>query len=137
MNFEIDNSPAESDIRYIFDELIRFNRNFIEMDTRIPLAIWCKDDDGNTIGGITGSTFGKWLEIKYLWVEQTQRGNHIGTELLKKIEAVGESRGCCHVLVDTYDFQARPFYEKYGFKRVLTLDEYPLKGKRHYLVKTY
>lgn len=135
MNFAIDNSPDESDIRRILDEIIRFNRNYIEIDERTPLAIWCTGDDGKTIGGITGGTFGKWLEIKYLWVEQSQRGKRIGTELLGKIESVGKSRGCCYILVDTYDFQARPFYEKNGFESVLTLDEYPISGKRHYLIK--
>ena len=135
MKFEIDNAPVESDIKEILDQLIRFNRDYLEIDKREPLAVWCKDDDGRKIGGITGVTFGKWLEIKYLWVEQAQRGSRIGTELLKKIESAGKTRGCRYILLDTFEFQAKPFYEKNGFENVLTIDEYPLAGKRHYLVK--
>lgn len=135
MKFEIDNSPADFDIKEIIEQLIQFNRQYIESDKREPLAIWCRDEAGKKIAGITGNTFGKWLEIKYLWVDQSMRGQRVGTEILERMIAAGKSRGCSHFLVDTYDFQARPFYEKNGFENVFTLDEYPLTGKRHYLVK--
>lgn len=135
MNLEIDDSPSESDIQFLLSQLAEFNKKYIEVKTRVPLAIWCKNEKQEVIGGATGNTFGKWLEIKYLWVEESQRKNKVGTTIIQKIEEVAKARGCCYVFVDTYDFQAKPFYLKNGYTEAFVLSEYPLTGKRYYLTK--
>ena len=86
MEFEIDNSPNDSDIQEILDQLSEFNLKHIEVDRRVPIAIWCKDSKGAKIAGITGNTFGQWLEIKYLWVNESYRQNKVGTTGVPKSE---------------------------------------------------
>ena len=43
--------------------------------------------------------------------------------------------GCDHIHLDTFDFQARDFYEKNGFQIFGAIEDYPVGHKRYYLVK--
>ena len=56
-------------------------------------------------------------------------------ELLKRAEQAASDRGCKYVFLDTFSFQAPEFYKKMGYKEVFVREEYPVTGKRHYLVK--
>jgi GNAT superfamily N-acetyltransferase len=49
-------------------------------------------------------------------------------------EEEGRRRGCTAVWLDTFEFQARPFYEKLGYSNFGTLD-YPAGFKRFFLQK--
>ena len=44
------------------------------------------------------------------------------------------TRGCRHAYLDTFDFQARPFYEKQGYAAFGVQDDYP-PGHRRYFVE--
>ena len=78
---------------------------------------------------------GEWLEIEYLWVDEKLRGQEIGSTLLRKAEEEAIQRGCKHVFLNTFSFQAPEFYPKYGYKEVFTLEHYPVTGKKHFFVK--
>lgn len=47
---------------------------------------------------------------------------------LKKAEETAKERGCKYAFLDTFSFQAPMYYEKYGYKEVLALEEYPVAG---------
>ncbi|EKA1352318.1 N-acetyltransferase, partial [Salmonella enterica] len=48
----------------------------------------------------------------------------------------GLRKGCVHGLVDTFSFQALPFYEKQGYILQMSLPDFPKVGsQRHYLIK--
>jgi predicted GNAT family acetyltransferase len=49
-----------------------------------------------------------------LWVSKNQRKKGIGTRLLKKVEQEGISKGATICFLETFDFQAKGFYEKMG-----------------------
>ena len=44
-------------------------------------------------------------------------------------------RGCIGVYLDTYSFQARPFYERHGYAVVGVLPDMPPGGAMYYLAK--
>ena len=50
-------------------------------------------------------------------------------------EAIARADGCVGVWLDTYEFQARGFYEKLGFDLFGTLDDHPIGQKRFFLRK--
>lgn len=52
-----------------------------------------------------------------------------------RAEDEGRLRGCIGVYLDTFDFQARPFYEKLGFTVFGTLEDYPPGHRRFFLKK--
>lgn len=135
MYYETDKSPNDTDVDLLLSNLVAYNKTHLEAIRRIPLAVWCKDENDTIIGGVIGNTFGKWLEINYLWVGEVERHKGIGTSVLQRIEKAALKRNCQYAFVDTYNFQARPFYINNGYEEVFTLNEYPVSGKRFYFTK--
>ena len=91
--------------------------------------------DGVVVGGIDGLVFGGWLYVKLLWVEASLRGRGHGTRLLRRMEEEAVRLGCTHAHLDTYSFEARPFYEKNGYEVFATLDDFPPGHQKHFLRK--
>lgn len=87
------------------------------------------------MAGLIGETHGNWLTVKYLWVSEDLRGQHIGTDILEQAENIARERGCHDCFLDTFSFQAPQFYKKLGYTEVFTLEDYPITGKRHYFTK--
>jgi GNAT superfamily N-acetyltransferase len=135
MNFNITDLILEEDKDAIFQELIKYNLARIETKDVKEVGIFLEDESGRKTAGLIGDTHGNWLEIEYLWVNEVNRGQNIGTELMNKAEAIAKERGCKYVFLNTFSFQAPQFYEKLGYKEVFALNEYPLTGKRYYYTK--
>jgi GNAT superfamily N-acetyltransferase len=91
--------------------------------------------DGAVLGGLLGETNAGWLFIKALWVEESRRGQGHGTRLLAAAEGEARRRNCLGVYLDTYGFQARPFYERAGYRVFGELPDHPPGGVKYYLAK--
>ncbi len=136
MKFDITTEPTKEDVQDILNGLIQFNLSKIKKKvTKTELACFSYKENGEKSGGIVGKVMANWLEIKYLWVDETLTKQGIGSELLTRMERAAIDLGCEFSLVDTFSFQARPFYEKNGYVCQLTLDNYLVTHERHYLVK--
>jgi GNAT superfamily N-acetyltransferase len=135
INIRITNDGNEQDINDIFNMLKAFNLSNREESQNVPIGIFYEDDNGKKLAGITGETFGNWLCIHYLFVEERLRKEGIGSELLLAAEREAKERGCKYAFVDTFSFQAPKFYIKHGYKEVFTLNDYPYTGKRYYYTK--
>ncbi len=127
--------PIDTDIEFLKNALIETNQKFVGSHLRKALAIFVEDEKGVRIGGISGQTYGKWLSIDYLWVAEQARGLKLGSHLLVSMEEAAKERGCCNAQLDTFSFQARPFYEKHGYQLQMTLLDYPETHERFYLTK--
>jgi len=127
--------PSEGDKQEIYDELLKYNLKYLENSQVQELGIFLENEEGEKVAGLIGKTHGNWLTIDYLWVHESLRGNDIGSEIINKAEVESKSRGCKYAFLNTFDFQAEGFYIKLGYKKVFSLDEYPVTGKRHYFVK--
>lgn len=100
----------------------------------IPLDLYAYDDDGALVGGIVAATWGGWLAIDLLWIREDQRGTGLGSNLLRQIEERARSeRDCIGVRLDTWGFQAKPFYEKQGYEVFGVLEDHP-PGETEYLL---
>ena len=116
--------------------LIRsYNRSKREAAESEPLNLYIEDEQGELMAGLVAETFGNWLEIEYLFVKESLRGQGIGSQLLQRAESEAKKRNCRYVFVNTYQFQAPAFYQKYGYQEVFTLKDYPCTGQRHYYQK--
>ena len=100
-----------------------------------PARIFMWNRDGEIMGGLTGTMFGGWLYISLLWIEKSLRGNGYGTKLMRMAEKEAAKAGCKYVHLDTYSFEARPFYEKLGYELFAKLDDYPLGYCKYFLKK--
>jgi len=90
-----------------------------------PLDILIKNEAGEILGGLISSTYWGWLEVNVLWISEGLRRLGHGCALLRMAEAEARARNCLHVMLTTYSFQARGFYEKEGYRVVGEMAGYP------------
>ncbi len=93
------------------------------------------DDAGAIIGGLHARTGRGWMFIHLLGLPEQARGQRVGTRLMDLAEAEARRLGCLGVYLDTFSFQARPFYEKRGYAVFATIDDYPRGHQRFFLSK--
>jgi GNAT superfamily N-acetyltransferase len=100
-----------------------------------PVAILLKDEYSEILCGVLGHIWGKWLRITILWLAEPVRRQGYGSQLLLAAEDYARERGCRHVQLSTFSFQARPFYEKLGYEVFATLEDCPVGRCGYFLRK--
>lgn len=135
MKFEITDLIKEKDEKMVFEGLLKFNQEHFEDTNFRDLGIYMHDEAGKIVAGLIGDTHGNWLSVKYLWVSEELRGQHIGSKILRQAEETARERGCKFAFLDTFSFQAPMFYKKYGYREAFVLEDYPITGKRYYFTK--
>ncbi len=135
MDIEVLEQPDQSLIDFLSHKIREFNWENWEVSERLPLAVQVKDDDGNLIAGAGARTFGDWLLLDTLWVSETLRGQDVGSKILQAVEEAGRARGCKKCMLETLNFQAKPFYEKFGYQVVWTQENYPKTGCQYFMIK--
>ena len=137
MQLSITDTITEHEQEELLQGLRVYNSQFISFSrVASDIAVYARDEGGKMRGGLIGNRQGEWLNIKYLWVSDEKRGSGLGRQLMQAAEGEAKRQGCRHALVDTFSFQARPFYEKQGYELTMTLDDFPYPGiQRHYMSK--
>lgn len=113
-----------------------YNQSQGQSSPRQSIALAAYGPDGELIGALDGYLFFDWLTVSRLWVAPGQRGSGIGRRLLLQAEAHAKERGCVGSTLSTYDFQARPFYEKLGYQVFGILPDNPKGHDRFFMRKT-
>lgn len=72
-------------------------------------------DNDKLIGGAIGFIQYNWYFLDLLYIDEEYRGQNIGTSLIKQIEAFAKKENLTGVRMETWDFQAKDFYEKLGY----------------------
>ena len=85
------------------------------------LACFARLEGGTVVGGAIGRTWGECCELQRLWVHPTHRRAGLGTRLVRQFEEAAVARGCSVFYLDTFSFQARPFYERLGYEAKLEI----------------
>jgi len=133
----IPEAPSDMDRDAVIAPLRAYNiREAGDPDIR-PVAILLVDEDGHKVGGLWGRTGYDWLFVELLAVPEAYRGGRFGTALMQEAERVARERKCIGIWLDTYDFQARGFYEKLGFAVFGTLEDHPVGHCRFFLRKRF
>ena len=74
--------------------------------------------------------------IDHFWFSEQVRSKGLGQTLLKRTEEIAIEKGAVKALLTTFDFQARTFYEKYGYKVVGKIENYPPGSTFYTMVKS-
>lgn len=135
MEFRITEQVERTDEEEVLEGLMAYNRPHFADAVFKELGIYLEDGQGKKTAGLVGFTHGNWLHIKYLWVSEALRGQGIGSRILRTAEKTARERGCRFSFLDTFQFQAPRFYERYGYRQVFVLEECPRTGKHYYMVK--
>lgn len=131
--FNPDMGGAEA--KFVRERLDLYNVGQTGVSAWYPVQFFVKSARGETLGGVMGAIWGGWLQVGFLWVDDTVRGQDWGTRLMDHAEAYAREHGCHSVLLDTHSFQARPFYEGRGYEVFGTLDDFPKGHKKFFLRK--
>ena len=118
---------AGSNITYseFMDRLVQLEGDFKRVCASFGLkpAPWNSDDEV--------------VYIDTLWVDSKYRGKGLGAKLLAEIEKTAKAKGCYLIHLDTFDFQAKEFYEKQGYEVFGVLEDCPKCHCRYYLKKAF
>ena len=90
------------------------------------------DGEGSIIGGCL-VLIDRWksAELDTLWVEEKYRRQGLGSALIREAERAARDKGVYRMTLGTFDFQARPLYEKHGYTVCGLLPDCP-KEHEHY-----
>src|SRR5262245_9554703 len=108
----LEDQPSPEDVREVNEAIIAYNTDQIGDHWKGRLTIFARDEQGRIMGGIYGFADRGWLRVEILVVKAEWRGRGLGAQLLAAAEEEGRRRGCQDAWLDTFSFQALPFYEK-------------------------
>lgn len=131
---------TNEDKEYLVEKLVDYNLSkvqanqselFIDLSRKI-------EKDGKIIAGIIARMY-CWnvVYIDTLWVDSNYRSEKLGTLLLKSVEQQALSNNVYLIHLDTFDFQAKEFYEKQGYEVFGQLDNCPRNHTRYYMKKDF
>ena len=113
--------------------LVAFNKKRSDWSSRY-FTVELRDADGAIRGGAGCRNNLGVIEVSVLWLDEDLRGTGWGRRVMDTVIAEGRRLGAAKILLDTYDFQARSFYEALGFHVFGTM-EYPTGNRRYYLTR--
>lgn len=100
-----------------------------------PLALTIRAPGQPLAGALLAATVWSWLSIDVLWIDPALRGRGFGRALVREAERIAQERGCTHARLDTFEFQARSFYERLGYHVYAHLEDFPVGHTQFHLTK--
>lgn len=77
----------------------------------------------------------KWYFLDLLYIDEKYRGQDIGTKLLQQIEEFDRKENLIGIRMETWNFQARGFYEKNGYNVFGEIKDCPPETVCYFLKK--
>lgn len=136
LSVQPDLAPKADELTQIRDGLMAFNTSQAGPAAVARFAVYLRDDAGTIRGGLVGFFAWRWMSVDWLWVAEDLRRQGYGSELLLAAEKLARGAGCVGAKLDTYEFQARPFYERHGYSVFGVLEGYPANTRTYYLHKS-
>ena len=139
MNFSLALTDIADDAvqQAILVPLRAFNASKAGTSKGRPLVVTVRDPAGAVVGGLWGSTSYEWLFTELLVVPETLRGQGIGRRLMTMAHEEAIARGCRGAWLDTFEFQARSFYEDLGYRVFGEIPQYPPGYSRFFMRKEF
>jgi GNAT superfamily N-acetyltransferase len=134
--FSLTDVADEQVRKAILGPLTEYNTSQAGARNSSPLVITIADEAGEIVGGLWGHTGYEWLFTQLLVVPASHRGMGIGSKLLSMAEGEAIYRGCTGAWLDTFEFQARGFYERMGYTCFAELPNYPTGFSRYFMKKS-
>lgn len=91
-------------------------------------------DNETFVAGLVARMYWSCMYIDTLFVDEKSRGTGLGRRLMLKTIEIACSHKCKFIVLSTYSFQARGFYEKFGFRVIGEIEDYP-PGESFYTMR--
>jgi GNAT superfamily N-acetyltransferase len=135
IRIEVDPAPDHDNIQAVRAGLRAFNQSCAPATDFTDFAIFLRDLQNRIVGGLLAETGRGWLHISVLWIDERFRGQDYGSQLMAAAEERARQIGCHAAFLDTFSYQARPFYERLGYEVFGTLKDYPIGHERYFMKK--
>src|ERR1700687_4115328 len=127
-----ESDPPKAWIETVYRSLRNYNTAATGIVEFYPVVFLVKDTGHNVLGGVLGNVVGGWLHIRSLWVDKQCRGHGYATQLMAAAERYAIGKGCVAAFLQTASYEARPLYEKLGYRVFCELNAHPVEGHRRY-----
>jgi GNAT superfamily N-acetyltransferase len=132
---ELTASPSPDDIAIITQGLTAFNEAEVGPSERQVLAVLLRDEEGRTLGGLSGYTSWGWLFTQLLFIPDSLQRQGWASRLLTQAEDEARRRGCHGAWIDTFNPNARKAYERHGYEVFGELPDFVSGRTRTFLKK--
>jgi GNAT superfamily N-acetyltransferase len=137
MQITLEDAPDPAIHQLLFQHIDQFNDHATGLLAPAqPLSLVLRDPQERAEGGLLGISYYGWLIVAQLYLPPALRGHRMGTLLLRLAETEAVRRGCRGIWLDTWSFQAKPFYERCGFAQFAELSAFPTGHRLHFMAKT-
>lgn len=110
-------NPSPETCAEILATLRRFTTNTVGAPDNLDFGALVKHPETDAvIGGLIGSSRWGAFFIDMIALPDELRGQGLGSRLIEVAEGEARRRHCHLMWLDTYEFQARVFYERHGFE---------------------
>lgn len=131
-----DEAVAPATLEQIRDGVITHGRQQTQGSDARDIACALFDGD-ELIAGASGRTEFQRLYISYLWVAAPQRGQGLGGDCLRQLEAHALQRGCVDALIETLLDEVAEIYEHLGYVCIAHVHDFVPGFTRHTLLKVW
>jgi len=139
-NFK-DDEKEYNELRY---KLRAFNRakcswlhdnSPIDITQQTRKSFLAYNEQDRLVGGLFGHLEFNWLCLDQLYVNEEYRKNNVGTTLMVKAEQFAAKHKLTGIKFETWDFQAKAFYQKLGYVIYAVLNDCPPGTTTYFLLK--
>jgi GNAT superfamily N-acetyltransferase len=135
VSIRVRGKPARKDLQFVWRGLRSFNRRVVGDLPHAHFLVEARSPRGALLGGLQGVVYYEWLFVANFFLSEGVRRGGIGAQLIAEAERHAQSLGCHGVWLDTFAWQARPFYEKQGYCVFGSLPDYPTGHARWFMMK--
>ncbi len=131
-----DDAVPQSALEAIRDGVISHGRQQAQGSDAVDIA--CALYEGEElIAGAWGRTEFQRLYVSYLWVRDADRGQGLGGDCLRQLEAQALRRGCFDALIETLLDEVAEIYEHLGYACIAHVHDFVPGFTRHTLLKVW
>jgi ribosomal protein S18 acetylase RimI-like enzyme len=134
--WQVEVDPSDEAIAALRSRLRAYNMAQVDTSDDTSLAIFLRDEAGELLGGISGFLWGAVLEIDFLWIDDSLRGQGVGKQLVLQLEDAARQRNGRTVILDTFSFQAPDFYQSLGYEITAVVEGFGNQHGKYFLRKS-
>lgn len=98
-------------------KLLDCNLSYTEDITKSKLNIFLLNSQGIKVAGLMGNFKDSYLEIAYLWVDETLRNKGLGTGMVTQTEVIALFMKYKYIYLTTPGDRSSKFYEKLNYTK--------------------
>lgn len=108
-NFMATDQPSKEDCATLLNVLRKFTKQQVGILDNHDFAVFIVDPERQILGGITAQSRWGGFQIDVIALDESLRRKGVGSRLMQLAEQAAVRRECHHMLLDTYEFQAKEF----------------------------